>query len=137
MVKKNVSRIASLVLAVLMLLSMAACGGKMASLKEFAESEEMKSQLKTLQDQVAGVMEIDITGEDNKLIYTFTFLQDLGDTSGMEDSFKEMADGMAPELDEVFTSLKSAVKVENPVIVMRFVDMNGKELFSQEFHSEK
>ncbi len=134
--KRNGFKMAVLFLAALMLLSMAACSGKVASLKEFAESEEMQSQRKVLQDQVDGLVEIDITGEDNRLIYTFTFLQNLGNTSGMSDAFKEMVKELELQKEEIFASLKSAVEVDDPVIVMKFIDVNGKEVFFQEFDSQ-
>ena len=134
--KRNGFKMAVLFLAALMLLSMAACSGIVASLKVFAESEEMQSQRKVLQDQVDGLVEIDITGEDNRLIYTFTFLQNLGNTSGMSDAFKEMAKELELQKEEIFASLKSAVEVDDPVIVMKFIDVNGKEVFFQEFDSQ-
>ena len=162
--KKAVSRILAVGMAAVMALSLASCAnpapaagsgssdassaasqasstaskssGKYASMKEDAESEEVQSQIKSLEDTVkAGGMELAIVGEDNKFIYAYTFTKDMN-VEGVADQLKKGLDAQAATFESVATSLKLAVDVENPVVVVKYINNDGTELYSQEFSAK-
>ncbi len=116
----------------------AAVTGKFASVEEFVNSDLIQSQLETLKStaEESGTG-IDITGEGDKLIYTFTYgdLGELDETakSTMASALESALDAQADTFTGVAASLKAAVEVENPVVVVRYVTSDGEELYSQEF----
>ena len=80
-------------------------------------------------------IELNLTAEDNKLIYNFTIEDaDLSaalaaDPSTLESSLQSQAS----TFESVASSLKAAVEVENPVVVVRYLDNTGAEIVAQEF----
>lgn len=108
--------------------------GRYSSIQEFIESDEMKS---SLDSQIASLegsgMEMEVTGEDNKLVYTFTItdpdLSALMDAAALETSLDEQAS----TFESVASILPLAIDVENPVVVVRYVGADGAELASREF----
>ena len=80
-------------------------------------------------------MDISISGEDNKLIYTYTYSQNV-DTSQMADTLKNAMASQADTFKNVASSIKAAVEVENPVVVVRYLNADGSEIYSEEFAAE-
>ena len=94
--------------------------------------EELASQMESLE---GSGMSMELTAEDNKLIYNFTIEDaDLSaalaaDPSTLESSLQSQAS----TFESVASSLKAAVEVENPVVVVRYLDNTGAEIVAQEF----
>ncbi|MGO5164287.1 MULTISPECIES: DUF4854 domain-containing protein [unclassified Candidatus Paralachnospira] len=110
--------------------------GKFASVAEFAASDAVQSQLSSLKESLsASGMDISISGEDNKLIYTYTYSQNV-DTSQMADTLKNAMASQADTFKNVASSIKAAVEVENPVVVVRYLNADGSEIYSEEFAAE-
>lgn len=106
--------------------------GKYSSISDFVNSDLLQNQIESMKSAAAeSGMEIEITGEGNKLIYTFV----LSDDYSM--SGKDVADKWLEEesenLENVAAAIKLAVEVENPVVVVRFVDTQGNEIAAREF----
>lgn len=108
--------------------------GKFASIQEFIDSDMMQEQLATQTASLEGTgMSMEITGEDNKLIYSFKIddpeLSAVMDTAALESSL----DSQASTFESVAGILPTAIDVENPVVVVRYLDSDGNELASREF----
>ncbi len=132
--KKNVIRALAFALLMVCLLAFAACGGKFATVEDFVKSDIMQKQLDEMKSQLgdqAGSLEV--TGEGNKLIYTFTF--DLGDQDAetVGAALENALESASGTFETIATTLKDAVKVENPVVVVTYVASDGTELCSKEF----
>lgn len=116
----------------------AAVTGKFASVEEFVNSDLVQSQMETMKSSVEDSgMNIDVTGEGDKLIYTFTY-GDLGELdddtkSTMASALESALETQASTFESVASSLKAAVEAENPVVVVRYMTNDGEELYSQEF----
>lgn len=136
--KKMMTRILALALTCIMVLSLAACGGgKFSSIQSYVESEAVQSQLEDLLSSLEGTgMEMDVRGENNKLIYEYTFNTDLGDTDTVAASLEQALDSNASTFESVAADLKKTVKVDNPVVVVRYMSGDGKELCSREFSAQ-
>lgn len=111
-----------------------AATGKFASIQEFIDSDMMQEQLATQTASLEGTgMSMEITGEDNKLIYSFKIddpeLSAVMDTAALESSL----DSQASTFESVAGILPTAIDVENPVVVVRYLDSDGNELASREF----
>ena len=46
-----------------------------------------------------------------------------------------IADQMAPTFELIAETLKNVVEVDNPVLVVKYMDADGTELYSREFSS--
>ncbi|MCI8505228.1 MAG: DUF4854 domain-containing protein [Lachnospiraceae bacterium] len=110
--------------------------GKFATVAEFANSEEVQSELAAQKKSLEGSgMDIAITGEDNKLIYTFTYLE-MENQEGMAEALQQGLEAEKTTFSGVAKSIKLAVDVENPVVVVRYLDSTGAEIYSAEFTAE-
>lgn len=106
------------------------------SVEEFAESDLIQDQLTGLKESLAeGGMDINITGEDNKLIYTFSYLE-ITKVDGMAEAIDQQLASQEDNFKAVAKSIKAAVEVENPVVVVTYVDANGDEILTKEYEAE-
>lgn len=111
-----------------------AAAGKFASIQEFIDSDMMQEELATQMESLEGTgMSMELTSEDNKLIYNFKIddpeLAAVMDTAALESTL----DSQASTFESVAGVLPAAIDVEDPVIVVRYLDSDGNELASREF----
>lgn len=137
--KNQTKKMFVLMCAVIMTFMITACGslggsGKFATLQEFVESDVMQEQLETQLASLEGTgITADLIAEDNKLIYNFT-IEDPELSAAMDATVIESTlDAQASTFETVASSLKEAVEVENPVVVVRYLDNTGTEIASREF----
>lgn len=116
--------------------STSSASGKFASVEEYVASEELQSQLSTMKESLASSgMDISITGEGNKLIYTYTYPEGTP-TDGLADSLAAAIEGQTSTFKSVASALKLVVDVDSPVVVVSYVTSDGTEIFSTEFTAE-
>ncbi len=106
--------------------------GMFSSMEDFVNSDEIQSQIASLQTDELGVT---ITGEGNKLIYTYTFAEGTA-TDGMAESLESAIQAQASTFQSIAATLAQAVDVENPVVVVTYQDSEGNEIYSAEFTAE-
>ncbi len=107
-----------------------------SSMKEYAESKKVQDSVTTLNESLKDAgMVLSITGEGDKLIYTYKMNGEITDDIKkeiQEDIFTAQAD----TFKTVAASLKSEVQSDNPIVVVTYQDKDGKEVISQEFPAE-
>ncbi len=114
----------------------APASGKYATIQEFVESDAMQSQLESVTSQAeASGMKFDIYGEGNKLVYAYTFSEDV-DVSGMGDALKEALNEQADTFKGVAKSIPLAVDVDSATVVVKYINHDGTEICSEEFTAE-
>ena len=107
---------------------------KYSSIDEFVKSPVMQDQLPTLKSSVEQMgMDMDISGEDNKLVYTFKYKKDVNVSA---DALNSALDSQVATYKNIAASLKTAVNVDSPVVVVRYLDSKGKEIASREFSDQ-
>lgn len=115
--------------------SLAACkggSGKYATMQEYVQSAEMQSQIASLQQTMEEQgLSMTITGEENKLIYTYTYPSEVSDLMG--DALESALQQQSSTFESVAETLKLAVDVDNPVVVVRYLSSDGTEICSMEF----
>lgn len=94
--------------------------------------EQLDAQLSSLGDSG---MSMEVLGEDNKLIYRYT-MDGIVKTDALTEQPQSAMDGQADTFKNVASSLKLAVEVENPVVVVEYIDMNGEVILSAEYTTE-
>ena len=134
--KKAISKVFSLTLAILMVVSLAACAqnnGKFASVEDYLANEQVQEQLQPSIDSVKNMgLDLKITGEGNKLIYTYTYTTQL-DEDGVAEQLKEGLNAQASSFEGVGSNLKDVINVDNPVVVVTYLNKDGTVLHTQEF----
>ncbi len=107
--------------------------GLYASVEEYVNTEEFQAQM---EEQLASMeqsgLNIEVTGEGNKLIYTYTFDESI-DTTGVSDQLSSSLQEQASIFEMVANSLTMIVDVEDPVVEVTYKDSEGNVLASEEF----
>lgn len=108
--------------------------GKYTTVEDFANSDLIQRQLETMRSNLGDKGEIDITGEGNKLIYTFVY-NDVADSDveAMSAALSAALDQAANTYETVAAALRDAAEVDDPVVVVTYKTQNGTELCSKEF----
>lgn len=137
--KKNCIRMIACALALVMILALGACGGKM-TVESFVKSDIVQNQI----DQIKGTladqgMNIEVTAEGNKLVYIYTFTEALeeGDRETLAAALESGMESQASTFEGIADSLKDTVKQDDVSVEVRYVDSNGEVIFSQEFKPTK
>ncbi len=132
--KKVVSILLTLCLAMGTMFLLTSCG-KFDTVKEWVESEDVQKELNdTIADLDDSSMKMEVLGEDDKLIYSYTFLEEVPD--GIAEQLESALNEQASTFEEVAASLKEEVDVENPIVVVEYLNSDGSEICSQEFTAE-
>ena len=93
----------------------------------------MQSEVESMKESLGDAgMAIEVTGEGNKLIYTYTFDQAV-DVDTVKEPLADSLESQASTFEQVAESLKEAVDVENPVVVVEYLNPDGSEIYSQQF----
>ena len=108
--------------------------GKYATLEDFLNSDMMQEQLDS---QVASLedtgLTAEVTAEDNKLIYNFT-ITDPNVAAALDvAALQSSLDSQASTFESIASTIPLAVEIDNPVVVVRYLDSAGTELVSREF----
>ncbi len=114
-----------------------AAGDKYASVDEFLADPTVASQLETMMSSLGDDMNIDISGDGDKLIYTFTFTEEVDIETTKAAMETEMnSDSFAGTFKDIAASLSEAIEVTNPSVVVTYLAADGTEIYSQEYFPE-
>ena len=109
--------------------------GKFATIQEYLNYPEVKQQMDTLIESMKNMgLNMKITGEGSKLIYTYQYTQQV--PAETADALKTSLQTQAATMEAVATSLKAAVNVSSPVVVVKYLNADGTLLLSQEFQAK-
>ncbi|WP_343249268.1 DUF4854 domain-containing protein [Diplocloster hominis] len=134
--KQKVSRIIVMAMILAMTLTVVGCGKKFDNLDDFIASDEMQTELETVRESLTGSgMSIDIKADGDKLIYEYTLDQQV-DATGMAESLEAAMDQQKDAFVQVAEELKKEVKVDNPAVVVKYLNNDGTEIFSKEYAPE-
>lgn len=115
--------------------SLVACkggSGKYATMQEYVRSAEMQAQIASLQQTMEEQgLNMTITGNGNELIYTYTYPSEVSDVMG--DALETALQAQSSTFESIAETLKLAVDVDNPVVVVRYLSSDGTEICSMEF----
>lgn len=103
------------------------------SMEEYVASDLMQNILNsTLEDIRTDEIDFALKGEGNRLIYEYTYT-----TLAMTEEMKPLMEQEMDQQDEAFQSvadsLTDVVGVEQPTVVVRYLDMNGAQIAAREY----
>lgn len=107
------------------------------SIEDYLNMPEVKSQMDALIDSMSGMgMTIEVTGEGNKLIYSYYFDTQLDDVETVRAGLEEGIKAQEATFKTIAKSLKEEINVENPVVVIKYFNADGSELYTVEFTAD-
>lgn len=112
--------------------------GKFKSLEGFVNSDIMKEQLESQMESLEGTgISCELAADGDKLVYNFT-IEDETLASAMDKAtLDSQLESMASTFESIASTLPAAVEgVENPAVVVRYLDPAGEEITSMEFTAE-
>ncbi len=122
--------------------SSAAANGKYASIQDFLDDPSVKSQLDSMIESLTAgddSMAVKVEGQDNKLVYTFTFVGEEfseEEITTMHDALEAGMASQAATFEGIASSLSSAIEVSDPKVVVVYAAEDGTEIYSQEFDAK-
>ena len=133
--KKLVKKIVVLAAVAAMGLSMIACGKKYSSVAEYVKSDETQKVINETVSTLDGTgMSFEMLAEGDKVVYQYKYEVEVAD--GAKELLESGVDAQADVFVEAANELKELVKADKPALVVRYVDMNGNEIYSKEFPAE-
>lgn len=134
--KKLITAIIAIVMAATMAIGMTACGGSPEEkLKNYIESDTFQSQLDTYKTSFGSTLDIDVKAEDNKLIYEFTYKTQIEDSliDSVKDQLNTSFNSMSSSFESIANELKSQIKIDDPVVIIRLLNADGTTITELEF----
>ena len=131
-------RILGMILAVCVALGCAACGNggakkPYASVEEFVNSPDVQDQLQEASEQYqADGLTITAAAQGDKLVFTYTVSTQV-DAATTIPALEMEFDAQASSFNTVIDQMREQIDVENPSIVLRYVNADGSEILSREF----
>lgn len=130
-------KIIGILLAVCLAFSCAACGGgekkPYASVEEFVQSEEVQQQVQQASEQYqADGLTITASADGDKLVFTYAVSTQI-DAAATIPALEMEFDAQASSFTQVIQQMREQIDVENPSIVLRYVNADGSEILSREF----
>ena len=105
------------------------------TVSDFLNSDESQKGFETLKKGLEGSgMNLEITAEDDKLIYTYTY-ENIEKTDEMAEQLESMA-AQDSTLQNTANGIQKCVNVDTVTVIARYVDCNGEEIYSKECVSE-
>jgi hypothetical protein len=106
----------------------------------FATDPALENYLAILQPQLAEIkeqtktagMNLDISARGSSMVYTYTYLNDIGDVS-IAKSALELSIGMLEEASKLLITELETAGVNSPSVIYEYVNSDGTMIFSQEF----
>lgn len=112
--------------------------GKYTSVEEYVKSEEIQNSLDSLRSSFSSYFDINITAEGNKFIYEYKYIDQIDDSvlDATKEQLESNLEGQASTFENVASSLKLAVDVKNPVVVLRYYNADGSLILEKEFTAD-
>lgn len=136
--KKIALSIAAIVMALTCVFSLSACGQTPEKkLENFIESDSFKEQMDSLSSQFESILDIDVRAEDSKIIYDFTYKEQITDSTldvvkdGLDSSFQTSAS----TYENIANAMKKEIGISNPSVVINFNNADGTIITSKEFYA--
>ena len=112
--------------------------GKFKSLEGFVNSDIMQEQMESQMESLEGTgISCALAADGDNLVYNFT-IEDETLASVMDKAtLDSQLESMASTFESIASTLPDAVEgVENPAVVVRYLDPAGEEITSMEFTAE-
>ncbi len=108
--------------------------GKFDTIEDFLNSSIMQAQIKTQQEALKDSgMSVALRADGNSLIYDFTVEDDTVAQTLTEEYLSSYMESQTETFTGIRESITTAVTVENPVVVVNYLDKEGNVIYSHEY----
>ncbi len=115
-------------------LAITACGK--VTLEDYVNSDEFQTELSDMKAQFEGQgMAIDIQASENTLTYLYT-IEGAEANEEMKAAAEALNDQLDSSMKEVAAQLEEETKIDDIVVVVKWLAENGDELASREYKAE-
>lgn len=106
------------------------------TMEEFVNSDELQSELESLKSTVSAQgMDLEVTGEGNKLVYIFTY-QDVANQEGMAEQLESALDAQKSTYVTLASQLETQMGIDGVVVAVQYIDCNGELIYEAEYSAE-
>lgn len=141
--KKSKSRILSLVMSLVLILTTAfcltACGGGTKTLESYVnDNDSIKKQIESA-SQSDSTMEMSIDIKDNDLIYVYKYKQtfEADVVAQMKTQFESYASSFESTFTNIAKSLEDETKISGITVQIVYQNGDGSEIFKQSYTAKK
>lgn len=115
-------------------LAITACGK--VTLEDYVNSDEFQTELSDMKTQFEGQgMAIDIQASENTLTYLYT-IEGAESNDETKATAETLLDALDTSMKEVASQLEEETKIDDIVVVVKWLAENGDELASREYTAE-
>lgn len=112
--------------------------GKFASIQDFIDSDLFQKHLEPkITDFEKKGLSMSFSSEDSKLIWNFKIDNPNLSNAMNPASLESTLDSQASAFESVADTLTTAVNVDNPIVLVRYLNSEGTELASREFNTSE
>lgn len=136
--KKFITAVVALMAVATMILGMTACGASPEEkLKTYVESDAFQSQIDSYKSSFGSTLDVDVKVEENKLVYEFTYKTQIEDSvlDSVKTQLESAFNTMASSFEEIANQLKSEIKIENPAVVVKYLNADGTTIAEHTFEA--
>lgn len=107
-----------------------------ATVEEYVNSPEVQSEISSLESQMSNdIMNVEVVATEDTMTYSFKY-NDLEKADGMAEQLEQGVEAQKSVFQTTANSLKTLVDVENPKVVIEYLDKNGEMIYTTEFVAE-
>lgn len=110
--------------------------GKFNSIKDYLKDETVAKQIEQITEASEEIgVKLDITADGERLVYSYTY-EEIVKSDSLKQQLTTQMESNKAVYQNTAASLKEAIDVEKPVVVVEYVDSNGDSICSAEFTAE-
>lgn len=136
--KKFAMSIVAVIAAITIVFGMTACfASPEQKLKNYIESEDFQEQLDSMKTSFGSMIDVDVESDENKLVYIFTYKTQIDDENldAVKEQLETSFNSLSSTYEGIANSMKKDVGISDPVVVIKYNNADGTEIFSTEYNA--
>ncbi len=136
--KKLITAIVAIMIAATLAFGMTACGASPEEkLKNFVESDTFQSQVDAQKASLGSTLDLDVKVEGSNLIYECIYKTQISEdlVEDVKTRLDTAFNSMSSTYESIANELKSDLKLENPVVIVRILNADNTTITEYKFEA--
>lgn len=136
--KKLITAIVAIMIATTLAFGMTACGASPEEkLKNFVESDTFQSQVDAQKASLGSTLDLDVKVEGSNLIYECIYKTQISEdlVEDVKTQLDTAFNSMSSTYESIANELKSDLKLENPVVIVRILNADNTTITEYKFEA--
>ncbi len=136
--KKLITAIVAIMIAATLAFGMTACGASPEEkLKNFVESDTFQSQVDAQKASLGSTLDLDVKVEGSNLIYECIYKTQISEdlVEDVKTQLDTAFNSMSSTYESIANELKSDLKLENPVVIVRILNADKSTITEYKFEA--